>query len=99
MSTIKSSNLGYPRIGENREWKRALESYWNGEINETELFEKTDAIRLNNLQKQKEQGIDIIPVADFSIYNHVLETSETFIIIPYQYEYNGGEVVIKTYIA
>ena len=25
MSQIKSSNLGYPRIGENREWKKALE--------------------------------------------------------------------------
>src|SRR5699024_1340339 len=97
MSTIKSSNLGYPRIGENREWKRAIKSYWNGEINETELYEKTDAIRINNLQKQKDQGIDLIPVADFSLYDHVLDTSATFGIIPERYEHKGGEVDIDTY--
>lgn len=99
MSTIKSSNLGYPRIGEDREWKRALESYWNGEITEAELFEKTDEIRLNNLKKQQEQGIDLIPVADFSLYDHVLDTSTTFGIIPERYEYKGGEVDIDTYFA
>lgn len=45
MTNIKSSNLGYPRIGEKREWKRALESFWKGDITESELLEKTTAIR------------------------------------------------------
>ncbi|HLR71919.1 MAG TPA: 5-methyltetrahydropteroyltriglutamate--homocysteine S-methyltransferase, partial [Pseudogracilibacillus sp.] len=90
MSKIKSSNLGYPRIGENREWKRALEAYWNGNISEEELIEKTGEIRLNNLQKQKDQGIDLIPVGDFSLYDHVLDTSATFGIVPDRYNYSGG---------
>src|SRR5699024_3625909 len=89
MRNIKSSNLGYPRIGENREWKRALESYWNGSISESELIEKTDAIRLHHLQKQKDQGIDLIPVGDFSLYDHVLDTSATFGIVPDRYDYQG----------
>ena len=59
MSKVLSSNLGYPRIGENREWKRAWESYWNGEITEQELIDRTTEIRLQNLKKQKDQGISL----------------------------------------
>ncbi|MEI3611944.1 5-methyltetrahydropteroyltriglutamate--homocysteine S-methyltransferase [Pseudogracilibacillus sp. SO30301A] len=99
MSKIKSSNLGYPRIGENREWKRALEAYWNGNISENELIEKTDEIRLNNLKKQKDEGIDLIPVGDFSLYDHVLDTSATFGIVPNRYNYSGGKVDTDTYFA
>lgn len=99
MSKIKSSNLGYPRIGENREWKRALEAYWNGNISEAELIEKTDEIRLNNLKKQKDEGIDLIPVGDFSLYDHVLDTSATFGIVPERYNYSGGKVDTDTYFA
>ncbi len=99
MTNIKSSNLGYPRIGEKREWKRALEAFWNGNITQTELIEKTDDIRLNNLKKQQEQGIDLIPVGDFSLYDHVLDTSATFGIVPDRYEYDGGKVDINTYFA
>ena len=99
MSNIKSSNLGYPRIGENREWKRALEAYWNGNISENELIEKTDEIRLNNLKKQKDKGIDLIPVGDFSLYDHVLDTATTFGIVPERYNYSGGKVDTDTYFA
>ena len=97
MSNIKSSNLGYPRIGEHREWKRALEGFWNGEITQSELIEKTDDIRLNNLKKQQEQGIDLIPVGDFSLYDHVLDTSAIFGVVPDRYDYNGGKVDVNTY--
>src|SRR5690625_777396 len=97
MANIKSSNLGYPRIGEKREWKRALEAFWNGDISQTELIEKTDEIRLNNLKKQQEKGLDLIPVGDFSLYDHVLDTSATFGVVPDRYEYNGGKVDVNTY--
>ena len=30
MTKIISSNIGYPRIGEQREWKKALEKFWSG---------------------------------------------------------------------
>ncbi|ENE8187620.1 hypothetical protein AATC78_002891, partial [Listeria monocytogenes] len=42
-----SSNLGYPRLGEKREWKRALEKFWNGAISEEELLAETKALRLH----------------------------------------------------
>lgn len=97
MTNIKSSNLGYPRIGEKREWKRALESFWKGDITESELLEKTTAIRLDNLKKQQDLGIDLIPVGDFSLYDHILDTSASFGIIPKRYDYEGGKVDINTY--
>ncbi len=97
MTNIKSSNLGYPRIGEKREWKRALESFWKGDLTEEELLEKTTEIRLDNLQKQKDLGIDLIPVGEFSLYDHILDVSASFGIIPKRYNYDGGEVDINTY--
>src|SRR5699024_11077255 len=99
MSRIQSSNLGYPRIGEKREWKRALENYWKGSITQSELIAQTDAIRLQNLQKQQEQGIDLIPVGDFSFYDHVLDTAISFGIVPERFDYAGGPVDLDTYVA
>lgn len=97
MTNIISSNIGYPRIGENREWKRSLENFWDGNISEEELLEQTTAIRLANLKKQQELGIDLIPVGDFSLYDHVLDTSITFGVVPARFKYDGGPVNIETY--
>src|SRR5699024_4781708 len=97
MTNIISSNIGYPRIGEKREWKRSLENFWDGNITEAELIEQTTEIRLDNLKKQQELGIDLIPVGDFSLYDHVLDTSITFGVVPTRFNYDGGPVDIETY--
>lgn len=81
-----SSNLGYPRLGEKREWKRALERYWNGAISQEELEKETKQIRLQSLKKQQEKGVELIPVGDFSYYDHILDTSLTFGVIPKRFE-------------
>lgn len=94
---VLSSNIGYPRIGGKREWKRALESFWNGKIEENELLKRTEALRLESLQKQKDIGIDLIPVGDFSLYDHVLDTSIMFGVVPTRFEYAGGKVPVDTY--
>lgn len=60
LSGLISSNLGYPRIGENREWKKALERFWNGSINESELQTEMKRLRLEHLSKQRDKGIDRI---------------------------------------
>ena len=99
MVNVQSSTIGYPRIGGKREWKRALESFWSGSITEDELLKQTKAIRLDNLQKQKEIGIDLIPVGDFSLYDHVLDASVMFGVVPTRFEYAGGKVPLETYFA
>ncbi len=97
MGKVLSSNSGYPRIGGKREWKRALESFWNDEISKEELLKTTETLRLANLKKQQEIGIDLIPVGDFSLYDHVLDTSITFGIVPKRFSYEGGKVPLETY--
>lgn len=89
---VKSSLLGYPRIGENREWKKALESYWNGNLDEQAFLTQLKEIRLQHLRKQQELGIDLIPVNDFSLYDHVLDTATMFGIVPTRFNYDGGPV-------
>ena len=37
MTTIKTSNLGFPRLGRKREWKKAIENYWAHKIDKAEL--------------------------------------------------------------
>lgn len=97
MSQLTSSVLGYPRIGENREWKKALESFWKGDLQEADFVKVLEEIRLNNLKQQKEKGIELIPVNDFSLYDSMLDTAAMFGLVPDRFEYNGGPVSIATY--
>ncbi len=97
MNNVKSSNLGYPRIGEKREWKKALEQFWAGKLEKESFLKEMEEIRLTSLQKQKEKGIDLIPVGDFSLYDHVLDTAVMFGLVPNRFEYNGGKVSLETY--
>ncbi len=79
---ILSSNLGYPRIGLRRELKFALESYWNKKSTLDFLVKTSNEIQLNNWQLQKNLGIDLIPSNDFSLYDHVLDTTVLVNAIP-----------------
>jgi len=97
MTMVKSSNLGYPRIGENREWKKTLEQFWAGKLGKETFLQQMEEIRLSSLRKQKEQGIDFIPVGDFSLYDHVLDTATMFGLVPKRFEYTGGKVSLETY--
>jgi 5-methyltetrahydropteroyltriglutamate--homocysteine methyltransferase len=81
-------NLGFPRIGAQRELKFALEPFWRGEINEQQLHETGKALRAAHWRRQQEAGIDLIPVGDFAYYDHVLNTSMLLGAIPKRF----GEV-------
>lgn len=97
MKWVKSSNLGYPRIGEQREWKKALESYWAGDLTQESLMKQLKTIRLNNLKKQADKGIDWIPVGDFTLYDSMLDTAAMFGLVPRRFGYDGGPVSVNTY--
>ncbi len=66
-------NLGYPRIGDKRQLKKAEEKYWSGKIDLAELQQTAKDIRHYNWQLQKEAGMDLIPCNDFSFYDQVLD--------------------------
>ena len=74
MATI-THILGYPRIGEKRELKFALEKYWRGDITQQELKAVGSEIRHNNWALQKEAGLSFTTAGDFAWYDHVLTTT------------------------
>jgi 5-methyltetrahydropteroyltriglutamate--homocysteine methyltransferase len=83
---MKTNNLGYPRIGSNRELKKASELYWSGKITAEELLATGKNIRKENWALQFNAGIDLIPSNDFSFYDQVLDLSLTLGVIPDQYK-------------
>ncbi|SHH06259.1 5-methyltetrahydropteroyltriglutamate--homocysteine S-methyltransferase [Chryseobacterium vrystaatense] len=78
--------LGYPRIGSNRELKKACEQYWLGKTSLNELSEIGKTITLQNWKLQQEAGIDLIPCNDFSYYDQVLDMTLTVGAIPERYQ-------------
>lgn len=82
---MQTNNLGYPRIGSNRELKKASEKYWAGKISVAELIRTGVEIRKSNWELQKEAGIDLIPSNDFSFYDQVLDMALMVSAIPKRY--------------
>ena len=75
MPSIRTHNLGYPRIGEHRELKKATELHWEGKLSREALEETGRKLRRQNWLKQQAAGIDLIPCNDFSFYDQVLDTT------------------------
>ncbi len=82
---MKTSIIGYPRIGSLRELKFASEKYFRSEISSSELLETAETIRLNGWNVQKEKEIDFIPSNDFSFYDNVLDTAVLLNAVPARY--------------
>lgn len=78
-------NLGFPRIGAQRQLKKASEQYWAGNSTRTELFLAAKKIREENWLFQKQAGIDMIPCNDFSFYDQVLDMSLLLGAVPHRY--------------
>ncbi|PXY11665.1 5-methyltetrahydropteroyltriglutamate--homocysteine S-methyltransferase [Corynebacterium striatum] len=75
----KATIEGYPRVGANRELKRALEAYWSGKI-DAETFESAaHSLRLDTYARLRDLGLneDYAIPADVAYYDHVLETALT----------------------
>jgi len=77
---ITIHNLGFPRIGQRRELKFALEAYWKGESTRQALLDA--AAQLRRLHWQRQSGLDWVPVGDFSLYDQVLDMSFTLGNLP-----------------
>jgi 5-methyltetrahydropteroyltriglutamate--homocysteine methyltransferase len=68
-------NLGFPRIGRERELKTALESFWHGDIDAAALNAQAAELRARHWKLQMKAGLDLVPVGDFALYDHMLETT------------------------
>ena len=80
--TITTANLGFPRIGRDRELKWALEKHWRGELDAAGLAEVAARLRTTHWQLQQAKGIEHIPSGDFSYYDQVLDTAVALGAVP-----------------
>lgn len=82
----KTTIVGYPRIGVQRELKFAVEKYFKGSIESDELFTVAKGLRAEYWNEQKQSGLDIIPSNDFSYYDNLLDTAFLLNVIPKRYK-------------
>ncbi|KLJ03522.1 5-methyltetrahydropteroyltriglutamate--homocysteine S-methyltransferase [Streptomyces sp. KE1] len=81
-AAARSTVYGYPRQGQHRELKKAVEGYWKGRVDADALKETAAGLRRANWAQLAEAGIDEVPTGDFSYYDHVLDTSVMLGAIP-----------------
>jgi 5-methyltetrahydropteroyltriglutamate--homocysteine methyltransferase len=91
--------LGYPRIGPNRELKKAVEDYWAGKSDRPQLLARAGQVRDANWQVQRLRGLDLVTCNDFSLYDHVLDAICMVGAAPRRFGYQGGPIDIDLYFA
>ena len=79
---ISTHVLGYPRMGAQRQLKWALEDYWKGQLTQDQLLNEAANIRQSHWQIQLDAGLDFITAGDFALYDHVLNHSYMFGVVP-----------------
>ncbi len=100
---IKTATLGFPRIGANRELKKAIESYWKNSISADELNKIASEIKRNNWLLQQQNKISHIPCGDFSFYDQILDNIALFGAVPQRFidSFNSkeNEISLEIYFA
>ena len=88
---------GYPRIGAKRELKFAVEAFWKGNTSEAELQQVAANIRRSNWATQQAAGADLLPVGDFSFYDHVLDMQVALGCIPARFGFDAAALTLPEY--
>lgn len=86
-------NLGFPRIGKQRELKKAVEAYWNQDLSQEALQQEGARLRQAHWQLQHEAGVKWVPVGDFAWYDHILEWTTTLGVVPARFQHPVGSSV------
>ncbi|MGH1456647.1 MAG: 5-methyltetrahydropteroyltriglutamate--homocysteine S-methyltransferase [Alphaproteobacteria bacterium] len=96
---VQATNLGFPRIGDMRQLKKAVEAYWKGNSSQEELLKTGADLRAANWKLQKDAGLDQVPSNDFSFYDQVLDMICTLGLVPSRYKWDGQSIDLETYFA
>ncbi|GGO20364.1 5-methyltetrahydropteroyltriglutamate--homocysteine methyltransferase [Microbispora rosea subsp. aerata] len=81
-ATSLATVYGYPRQGPERELKRAVEGYWSGRVSADELRATAERLRRDNWRQLTDAGLGEVPSGDFSLYDHMLDTTVMVGAIP-----------------
>lgn len=90
---IMTQSLGHPRIGRDRELKKAVEAYWKDPKARSSLLATAGALRQRHWKQQKAAGIDLIPSNDFSLYDQMLDHACLLGCVPARYVGGGRRAV------
>ena len=96
---MRVTTLGFPRIGQRRELKKALEQYWEGKLPADTLLDTARGLRRRHWELQRDAGADTVPVNDFSLYDHVLDTAWLFDAVPEPYRELAEMIPLDGYFA
>ncbi|MBT2471506.1 5-methyltetrahydropteroyltriglutamate--homocysteine S-methyltransferase [Streptomyces sp. ISL-66] len=96
---VRATVYGYPRQGQNRQLKKAIEGYWKGRVSAEALHETAAGLRRTNWRQLAEAGIHEVPTGDFSYYDHVLDTSVMVGAIPARHRAAVGADALDGYFA
>ncbi|TRX92761.1 hypothetical protein FHL15_006435 [Xylaria flabelliformis] len=86
---VQSAVLGFPRMGVNRDLKKATEAYWAGNLSQADLLAEAKRLRLAHWKIQKDAGVDVIPSNDFALYDQILAQIQDFGAVPERYSSAG----------
>ncbi|MFN2569669.1 MAG: 5-methyltetrahydropteroyltriglutamate--homocysteine S-methyltransferase, partial [Candidatus Dormibacteria bacterium] len=89
MLQVETALLGFPRVGADRELKRALEAHWQGRTTGSELRRVARDLRRRHVEGAHAADVDVIPSNDFSLYDHVLDTAVMLGAIPERFRDSG----------
>jgi len=78
--------IGFPRIGEQRELKKVLESFWAKNCSFDEVKEVASELKKRHWNYQKDAGIENISSNDFSLYDNMLDTAFMLNAIPKRFK-------------
>lgn len=82
VTAVRATVYGYPRQGQGRELKKAIEGYWKGRVSADDLQQTAAGLRRTHWRQLVDAGIHEVPTGDFSYYDHVLDTTVMVGAIP-----------------
>ncbi|MDX9796090.1 MAG: 5-methyltetrahydropteroyltriglutamate--homocysteine S-methyltransferase [Arcobacteraceae bacterium] len=92
----KNYVIGFPRMGEKRELKKVLESYWAKQCDFHEVKFIAHQLKKRHWTYQKEANIDFIASNDFSYYDNMLDTTILLGAIPKRFQHLKDEELYFT---
>jgi 5-methyltetrahydropteroyltriglutamate--homocysteine methyltransferase len=96
---IKTHILGFPRMGEQRELKVALERHWRGELGADALEAQAARLRARHWKLQQDAGLDHVAVGDFALYDHVANLIQLFGCEPARFGFTAKDSPLQRYFA
>jgi len=94
---VTSHILGYPRIGERRELKIALETFWRGEVNEAYVREVGAHLRAANWARQTRAGLGFVSAGDFAFYDQMLNQTVLLGCPPRRFGFDPRHLSLREY--